>query len=213
MAGHQGTATRNNGHESLAAMIEAERREIFTTVLGKTISYDATKQTGKFKVLLKRKFGDTELEAPDLEDVHVRYPRMGGFIMHVPLKAGDFVTLHAVQRNTDDYHTENGKSLDNAPGRMHALSDCFAVPGCYPVSMPATVPANGVYIGTVDGKKGITINDAGQMDFKHQGDSQLAVIRDFLTTFKNHLNGGAPVDAGSQAAAAALITRINALMA
>lgn len=158
MAGPQGTSTRRSLHESLSAMIEAERADMFITLRGKVVSYDIANQTAEIKPLLKQRFGDQMLEAPNLQAVHVRFPRAGGNIVHTPLQAGDFVTLHFDQRSTEDYDAEGGTPLDNERARMNGLSDCIAVPGCYPVSMPSKgLPKDGTYYGAEGGKNGLTV--------------------------------------------------------
>lgn len=159
MAGPQGTSTRRSLHESLAAMIEAERADMFITLRGKVVTYDGAKQIAEIKPLLKQRFGDQMLEAPNLQEVHVRFPRAGGNILHTPLEKGDYVTVHFDQRSTEDYDADGGTPLDNERGRMNALSDCFAVPGCYPVSMPSLgLPKDGTYYGAEGGKNGLTIS-------------------------------------------------------
>jgi hypothetical protein len=211
MAGPQGTSTRRDFHESLSAMIEAERADMFTTARGKVISYDAKTQTAKIKPMLKQAFGDKMLEAPDLEDVHVRFPRSGGMILHTPLAKDDFVTIHFDQRSTEDYDADGGAALDNSRGRMNALSDCFVVPGCYPVTKPAKgLPDKGIYFGTEDGKNGFTISPGGKWDFKQDGESFLKVLRDFMATMQAHTNQGAPNDQAGDVAAQ--IARLDKLM-
>lgn len=159
MAGPQGTSTRRSLHESLAAMIEAERADMFITIRGKVVSYDQAKQVAEVKPLLKQRFGDQMLEAPNLQEVHVRFPRADGKILHTPLAKGDYVTVHFDQRSTEDYDADGGTPLDNERGRMNALSDCFAVPGCFPVSMPSRgLPKDGTYYGAEGGKNGLTIS-------------------------------------------------------
>lgn len=211
MAGPQGTSTRRSLHESISAMIEAERADMFTTLRGKVVSYDAKTQTAKVKPMLKQQFGDQMLEAPDLESVHVRHPRAGGMILHTNLAEGDFVTLHAAQRSTEDYDADGGTALDNARGRMNALSDCFAVPGCFPVSKPAEgMPDKGIYFGTADGKNGFTISPGGKWDFKQDGESFLKVLRDFMATVRDHTNQGAKNDQAGDIAQQ--IARLDKLM-
>lgn len=211
MAGPQGTSTRRDFHESLSAMMEAERADMFTNARGKVVSYDPKTQTATIKPMLKQAFGDQVLEAPELVDVHVRHLRVGNFILHVNLRKDDFVSLHFDQRSTEEYDADGGTPLDNARGRMNSLSDAYAVPGCFPVSMPAKdMPDKGTYFGLPNGKSGFTVSDDGKWDFKQDGESFLKVLRDFMTTMQAHTNQGAPNDQASDVAAQ--IARLDKLM-
>jgi hypothetical protein len=231
VAGFQGTSTRKTELEVLAAIAEAERREINTTADGKIVSYDRATQRGEVQVNLERKFGDKTLKAPVLEEIKIAMPGGGGFISHYDLKAGDPVTVAFRQRNTDKSQTEGGDA-DGAPGRMHDLSDAIAYPGGGEDSKVATnMPAGGAHYGKSDGKKGmqvradgttalvggdgkdaVTVKPSGQVDIKGpNGDSLMNIIREALVLIKNHLNEGAPVDGGTHAAATALIARLDGI--
>jgi hypothetical protein len=210
MAGYQGTSTRNDMHEALAAMVEAERRDMHVAARGRVISYDPATQTAKVKPLIKQRFGDEVLDAPDLESVPVRQPRGGGLAIHAPIKAGDEVDLHFASRSLDDYQTD-GESIDGAPARMNNLSDAFAVPaGSSDKTKLTNMPADKFHLGKEDGSAGLQIDPAtGKFDFVNGGDSILAVMKDFLTLFKAHTNLGAPLD--QIAAADALLSRLDNL--
>ncbi|WP_406858484.1 Gp138 family membrane-puncturing spike protein [Alsobacter sp. KACC 23698] len=217
MAGHQGTSTRKDPHEALAAMIEAERRDMHTSLPGQVVDYDAKTQTATVKPLLKQTFAGQELQAPDLVKVPVAHPRAGGFILHKPLKKGDQVVLHIPSRSIEDWDTE-GKSVDGAPKRMHDLSDAIAYPGGYPSSKPAKVPEKGVYFGKEDGKNGITISEDGRLDFKIEGDSVFKAIADLigeLTSMKTVVSSGSSTGLWSHdkiAALTAIKGRVEKLM-
>lgn len=234
MAGFQGTSTRKNGHEALSAAIEAERREINTVLDGTIVSYDRATQMATIQPKLKRKFGDKELTAPPLEKIKVVQAKGGGHGVHVDLAAGDPVTLHFRQRNTDTSQTDGGDA-EGAPGRMNDLSDAVAIPGGGPDSAVQTnMPAGGAHFGSNDGKKGIqtradgssaivggpsgadklVVSAAGKVDLKSEsGDSLLQIIRDFLVAFRDHTNGGAPMAAPFIATANALIGKIDGMKA
>lgn len=232
MAGHQGTSTRRDPHEAFAAAIEAERRTINTTIGGTIVSYDPARQKATVKPRLKQKFGDATLDAPDLLEVPVQFPRAGGFILHKPPQAGDEVTLHFAQRSLEP-PIEDGQSSDGYPARMHDLSDAVAVPAAHSKAKELpNLPADKLHIGAEDGKKGMQVGKdgkvalvggpdggekivvdpaTGKVDMKANGESLAAIIRDFLTTFRDHMNLTAPMDAPYVAAANALLTRLNAM--
>lgn len=232
MAGYQGTSTRKNGHEALAAAIEAERREINTTVDGEVVTYSRATQRAKVQPKIERKFGDKTLKAPALEEIKVAMPGGGGYGVHYDLKPGDPVVLHVRQRNTDTSQTDGGDA-DGSPGRMHDLSDAIAYPGGGEDGRVMTnMPEGGAHYGSDDGKKGmqtradgstaivggpngtdaLQVKPTGQVDLKGpNGDSVLDVLRDALILIRDHLNSGAPTDAASQAQANVLIAKLAAI--
>lgn len=234
MAGYQGSSTRKDPAELLAAVTESERREIVTTFDATIVSYDRATQMATIQPKLKRKFGDKELTAPPLEKIKIVQPKSTGGGVHVDLQAGDPVIAHARMRNSDTSQTD-GSDADAAPGRMHDMSDAIAYPGGGPDSSVQTnMPEGGVHFGGNDGKSGVqrradgstaivggptgsdkfTVSAAGKIDMKSEsGDSLLDIVRAALVLIKDHLNSGAPTDAGTQAAATVLIAKIDGMKA
>lgn len=229
MAGYQGSSTRRSPVEALAAAIEAERREINTVIDGVIVSFDRTTQRATIKPKLQRKFGEKVLDAPDLKEIKVAMPGGGGFGVHYDLKPGDPVTLMIRQRSVDKSQTEGGNT-DNAPGRMHDLSDAVAYPGGGQDSKVMTnMPEGGAHIGTTDGKKGLQLRadgsqaivggpdgadklivaPDGRVDLKAGGETLFEILGDFVTIFKNHQNGGAPMRPSDIIAAETLLLRIS----
>ncbi len=232
MAGYQGSSTRKDPAELLAAVTESERREIVTTYDATIVSYDRATQMATIQPKLKRKFGDKTLTPPPIEKVRISMPAGGGFGAHYDMKPGDPVVAHARMRNTDTSQGD-GSDADGSPGRMHDFSDSIAFPGggADTVKME-NMPAGGAHYGATDGKKGmqvradgstaivggpsgtdaLQVKPTGQIDLKGpNGDSVLDVLRDALILIRDHLNGGAPTDAGSQAAANVLIAKLAAI--
>lgn len=228
MAGYQGSSTRKDPSEALFGAIEAERREINTTLDGNIVSYDRATQRAVIKPKLERKFGDKTLEAPDLKEIKIAMPGGGGFGLHYDMKPGDPVTLQVRQRSVDKSQTEGGNT-DNAPGRMHDLSDAIAMPGGGEDSKVMTnMPAGGFHVGTTDGKKGLQVRadgsaaivggadgsdklrvaPDGKVDLSAGGESLFQILQDFVTLFRDHTNLAAPLNPGDVAAANAILSRI-----
>jgi hypothetical protein len=233
MAGFQGTSTRKDPAELLAAVTESERREIVTTFDATIVSYDRATQMAEIQPKLKRKFGDKELTAPALQKIRIAMPAGGGFGMHYDLKAGDPVVAHARMRNTDASQTD-GSDADAAPGRMHDMSDSIAFPGGGDDAKTMTnMPAGGAHYGATDGKKGmqvradgstaivggpdgsdkLKVTPNGKVDLQAGGESLFQIIADVVTLLRDHTNGGAPMSAPNIAAANAILTRIGAIKA
>lgn len=231
MAGHQGTSTRNQHQEALAGAIEAERRQMLTTLHGKVVSYDAKRQKASIKPSLKHSIDGETIDAPELLEVPVAHPRGGGTIMHTRLKPGDEVLLHVASRSLDD-PVENGDAASSHPGRMHNISDAIAVPSSISKGAElANMPTDGEHIGSTDGKRGMRVNDdgsttlhgggdggakmkidaSGKVDLMNGGESLLAILRDLTTAFRDHLNASAPMDGASIAKANQILTRLGTL--
>lgn len=209
MSGFQGTSTRRDPHEALSALIEAERREVYTELPGRVVSYDAKKQTATIQPQLEQTFAGKTLKAPELIEVPVDHPRAGGFILHTNLKPNDPVTIRVPHRSQEAFNAEGGM-VDGRPARMHDLSDARVTPAGHPTSKPATVPEKGIYFGTDDGKSGFTISEDGRFDFKQSGDTLLKIVADFMETMAHHTNAGLPHD--QKADVLAQLARLKKLM-
>lgn len=168
MAGYQGSSTRRTMLEAFAAFVESERRDTLTSLRGTIVSYDPATQLAKIKPLLKGKFADKVLEAPDLVDVRVHFPRGGGHTSHFPMKEGDHVNLHFYYRNHDQTDTDDTPS-EWHPGRMHDLSDVVATPGNGGEAKKMDGMADDhAHFGSDDGKRG----------FKHYDDKRVVIVHD-----------------------------------
>jgi len=168
MAGYFGNSIRKVIHEAISAAIEAERRDMRIHLKGKIVSYDFNggNPIAKIKPLLKQKFADKEVEAPDLEEVPVRFQRFGGFVIHKELEVGDEVDLFFMDRSSDPYQVD-GESMDGAPGRMNDLSDAVAYPtGHNEKRKTADVPQNGTWLGSESGQQGIFLGKDGSVTVK-----------------------------------------------
>lgn len=213
MAGFQGSSTRHDPHESFSAAIEAERRQIMTSIPGEVVSYDPKTQKATIRPRYEQKFGDKVLKAPDLMEVPVNFPRGGGMIIHKPMKAGDEVMLNFAQRSLDK-SGDDASAANGHPGRMHNMSDAVATPGAYSKPKEASnLPSDRMHIGTEDGKSGLQMKPDGTADLVKDGDSIWTVITDFLKVIKDHKHGGVPMDAGDIAKIDALITRAGKMKA
>ncbi|HEV2570316.1 MAG TPA: Gp138 family membrane-puncturing spike protein [Beijerinckiaceae bacterium] len=213
MAGYQGTGTRFDEHESLGAMIEAERREHNGPMLGKVVAYDAKRQKATIQPLLTQSFDGVKLRAPELQEVPVQVPRAGGLVLHKPLKAGDEVMLHFAGRSMDAAW-DDGSDVDRHPGRMSDLSDAYAVPTSTTKSKEmANLPGDRLHIGTDDGQSGFQMKDDGSFDIKKGGDTFLSIFVDFLKAYKDHKHGGVPMDPPDIEKANLLLQRAQAMKA
>lgn len=211
MPGHQGTSTRRDVNEYLAALPETERADINTTFVGHAVKYDSKTQTATVQPRLSMKIGGETVRAPELQEIPVQHPRFGNFIIHGPLKDKDELRLDVVQRSLEQ-SVEDGSDIDNNRGRMHNLSDAVATPSSYSKGKRASnMPSDRVHIGTDDGKSGLQMKEDGSFDMVRNGDSLWKVIEDLATALRDHTNNGAPNDQKAQAQA--ILDRIGKIKA
>ena len=211
MAGYQGTSTRRDQSEFLAALPESERGEINTTAVGTVVSYDTKTQTATVQPKLAMNIGGQAIRAPELMSVPVQHARAGGTIIHKPLKKGDEVTLHFSQRPLDEA-IEDGKDQPNNRGRMNSLSDAVAVPTAHSKGKQlANLPSDRMHIGTEDGKSGFQMKEDGAFDIVRNGDSLFKLLMDLTAAFRDHMNGSS--DNSKKAEAQAIFERADKMVA
>ena len=88
---------------------------------------------------------------PSLEDVPVLWPRGGGYFMHLPLAAGDWVLLVFCEQDFSPWRL-SGSAMAPAHLRRHGLF-AYAVPGAAPDIAPIATAAalSGAAIGSDTG--------------------------------------------------------------
>lgn len=232
MAGHQGSSTRRIDIEALNALIDARLRDTRSIMKGTVGTYDPAKQQGTVSPSLTMTVAGKTITAPDVPSVPIIMPRGGGYGFHFPMKAGNALTLMAMDRPFSDWQDGTGKQNTGA-GRTNDLSNIIALPGGEPDSKPMTgMGSDGGYFGSDDGKRGIKSGDdgtvalkggptgsdklvitpAGKVDLKGEnGDGLMQIIRDLATIYRDHVNALAPMNSPDIAAANAIIARIDAI--
>lgn len=115
------------------AAIDGALADVWTSLPGKVISYDATKQTAAIQVCVQAKVLSKDGVWSDLvlspcEDVPVCFPGGGGFTMTFPIAAGDEGIITFAARCIDGWFQQGG-SQPQAELRMHDPSDGMFIPG------------------------------------------------------------------------------------
>lgn len=234
MAGHLGTSTRRDTIEQLEGLIDARLRDHRVAMKATVGAYDAGSQKATVTPKLEMTVAGQKITAPDIDSVKVIHPRGGGYGLHFPHKAGDGLTLIALDRPAQSFNAD-GSNQDVAQGRIGDLSNVVALPGGYDDTRPMTnVPSNGMFVGSDDGKRGVSSKDDGTVSMKggpsgtdkikigadgkvdimgEDGDSLLQIVKDLAMVFRNHTNTGAALDSPFVTAADAIIARIDAMKA
>lgn len=120
MTGYLGKVT-NWGREIVGSQAQAEREAQWGEIPGEIVDFDAAKQTATIKPLYKPKHNGKVVDMPNLLEVPVRFPRVGGFMMTCRVKPGDKVTLRPQMRSSENYHDSGDGSASDS--RSFSLAD------------------------------------------------------------------------------------------
>lgn len=168
--------------ETVNLAIDRILLEVHTSMPGKIVSYDRSKQTATVQPALKVKYAD-QAEAqplPEIQNVPVIFPSVAGGWMLLPMAAGDNVDLHFAERSIDQWF-ENGGVVDPMIPAKFQLTDCIATPGLNP-SNAAIVPkgaATSIEIATAGGW--IEITATGKFKITNGSVELLTVLDSILT--------------------------------
>jgi len=147
--------------------IENRLVDLHTCMPGTIVSYDPAAQKATVKPDFQRKFRTGEsVDLPQIVDVPVRIPRAGKAFIHFPLKEGDKVMLHFVERSIDTWKQEGGVVDPSTESRKHALSDAYVEIGGYPFNDPVAGTAEDILI--TNDKSVITIRPDGTMRIENE---------------------------------------------
>jgi len=122
--GYRGKTT-NAPREAVAVQAQGEREAAWGEITGTIVSFDASTQTASVKPDYKPIHNGERVEMPQLDEVPVRFPRAGGFVITTPVKVGDKVALRPQMRSSEEFHTE-GEYAPVGDNRSMALSDMEA---------------------------------------------------------------------------------------
>jgi len=117
--------TTNRFEDVIGAEITAEREDIWGPIPGEIVSFDPATQTATVRPLYMPRHNGVPVQIADLQEVPVRFQRMGGFVMTTPVRAGDRVTLRPNMRNSAAFHEADG-AFSSDDSRSFSLSDMEA---------------------------------------------------------------------------------------
>lgn len=137
---------------------DAASDEIETSGPGRVESYDPATQTADIVPMVRRTVpradGTSASETrATLRSVRIVQPRAGGFFVHLPVAAGDFVLLVIGDRDPARWRV-TGEVSDPIDRRTHHIAHAVAVPGYYPRTRNLDVsltPADALVIGSESG--------------------------------------------------------------
>ena len=165
--GYRGKTT-NASREGVAVQAQAERESTWGEMTGTIKSFDPETQTASIQPDYKPKHNGESIDMPVLEEVPVRFPRAGGFIITSPVREGDKVTLRPQMRSSEEFHT-GGDDTPEKDTRSFALSDMEAfLDGGEALTDPISdFNSNNFEIRSADGKFKMEMSEDGK--FKMEG--------------------------------------------
>lgn len=119
--------------ENLRAAIEQHMGRMWTSAMGRIVSYDADKQTASIQLTVKSFVKDENgkrkaVDIPILQDVPVQFPGSGGQTMTFPVAAGDEVMVIFLSR-ASDAQQQSGGDQNPTDASVNSLSHPRAMLG------------------------------------------------------------------------------------
>lgn len=134
---------QNDEQEALRLAMDGRISSVWTALPGIVESVDLSAMTVSVQPAIQGQIQKSDgsyeyVNLPLLVDVPIVFPRAGGFILTLPIAAGDEVLVVFASRCIDSWW-QNGSVGVPMEFRMHDLSDGFAIPG--PSSQPKKISA------------------------------------------------------------------------
>ena len=152
--------------EQIRAAIEQHMSRMWTSAMGRVVSYDAAKQTASVQLTVKSfvKGEDGKRKAVDipvLQDVPVQFPGSGGQTMTFPVAVGDEVMVNFLSR-ASDAQQQSGGDQNPTDASVNSLSHPRALLGfkSAPKAL-ANVSTTATEVRSDDGNTKISISGAG----------------------------------------------------
>lgn len=123
----------NDEQEALRVAMDGRLSSVWTTLPALVVSVNWDAMTCEVQPAIQGIIEDENgvtknVNLPMLVDVPITFPSAGGFILTLPLKAGDEVLVCIAARCIDSWW-QSGEIGIPVESRMHDLSDGFAIPG------------------------------------------------------------------------------------
>lgn len=162
----------NDAEAAQRAVLDGRQSTIWTAMPGIVKAVNLTKMTCEVQPSIQGQIEDENgriqaVNYPLLVDVPIVFPSAGGFMITLPLAAGDEVLVVFASRCIDAWWQSGGIQRP-MEARMHDLSDGFAIPG--PRSQPK-LPA-----GAISATAAQIRNDAGTSYVEIAADGKIKLV-------------------------------------
>ena len=160
--GYRGKTT-NASRETTAVQAQRETESKWGEMTGTIVSFDKETGTAKVQPDYKPIHNGEAVKMTELEEVPVRFTRMGGFVITTPVKPGDKVTLRPQFRSSEEFNT-GGEYTPVNDTRSYSLSDMEAfLDGGEPLTDPIKDFNNDNFeIRSLDGKFKMEMSEDGK---------------------------------------------------
>lgn len=198
--------------EVLNTVLESALSELYISMPGKVVAYDATAQKADVQPLIKvpaeDERGELHREAlPVVPSVPVVMPGGGGFVVQFPISVGDTVLLVFSAASLDKWLARGGGPIDPETDQRHTLSDAVAIPGLRDFRH-ARATAIGMVLGVESGVQ-IQVNPA-EIKLGSAAVDPLILSTPFLAAFATLIGAIATAAAGT---GGGVTTAINGALA
>lgn len=155
--------TTNSQRETVAVQAQSEREAMFGEMPGRVVAFNPSNQTITVQPLYKPTHNGQPVDMPELQEVPIRFPNMGGFAITTPVNVGDKVTLRPQMRSSEEYHT-GGEFTSPKDNRSMSLSDMEAfIDGGESISSPiSNFNTSNFEIRSIDGQFKFEISPDGK---------------------------------------------------
>lgn len=182
----------NDPENALRLALDGRQSMLWTAFPGIVIDVNFTDMTCSIQPAIQGTVEDESgviesVDMPVLIKVPICFPKAGGFVLTLPLSAGDEVLVVIASRCIDAWWQSGGvqRAME---ARMHDLSDGFCIPG--PCSVPNVIPAissSGAQLRNEAGTTYLEISADGKI--KLVSPTAIAVTGDLTVSGKVEANG------------------------
>lgn len=177
----------------LSDVFDSVLNGIHTAMPGRVEKYYLEDQTADVLPLVKARRVDESGNVlfdsfPVLPRVPVIHPRGGGFFLHFPMAAGDFVMLVFQECSIDRWRAINGREAAPLDIRRHSLSNAVAYPGLYPTSGALTGHATNLVVGRSGGQQiHIQPGSSGEIRLGNASETSYVALAELVATELNRI--------------------------
>lgn len=180
MTGYNGKTT-NHPRDVIGGQARGEQEAQWGEMTGTIVSFNGSNQTIRVQPDYQRRLNGEPAKLPEMEEVPIRFQRMGGFVVTTPIKPGDKVTLRPQMRNSEAYHM--GEDYVAPDARTHSLSDYEAfIDGGEPLTNPIpNFNTANMEIRSEDGQFAIEMSEDGKFRLRGAMGDWFALIHETLS--------------------------------
>lgn len=139
--------------EVLAQAIENAQAGVWTALVGRVVSYNASEQSAEIQPVVANVFYDENEERvaerlPTIADVPVAFFGSGSFRITIPVVVGGFGMLVFTSCSLEKWLSGDGREVDPVDERRNALTDAVFFPGLHTFGAPppTSAPTNAMVL-------------------------------------------------------------------